>query len=105
MVSKKAKGVRAKTRNKFVSKGKASPNKMVGDIKVGTTVSVDVNARYQKGMPFRRYQGKTGTVTGKQGSAFLVSVTEGNAKRSLILNPVHLIIGQESNNKQKKEGK
>ena len=95
MVSKKAKGVRAKTRSKFKSKGRISPNKVVGEIKEGATVAIDINSREQGGMPFRRYQGKTGKVTGRQGSAYIVAVTEGNADRTLIVSPVHLNVLKE----------
>jgi large subunit ribosomal protein L21e len=51
---------------------------------------VKLDGRLQSGMCHPRYQGKTGTVTGKQGRAFLVEIVEGKKTKLLLLTPEHL---------------
>jgi large subunit ribosomal protein L21e len=51
---------------------------------------VKLDGRLQSGMCHPRYQGKTGTVTGKQGRAFLVEIVEGRKTKTLLLTPEHL---------------
>jgi len=41
-------------------------------------------------MPNRRYQGKTATVTGQRGRAYLLDMYDGNMKKMLIVRPQHL---------------
>ena len=44
----------------------------------------------QKGMPHRRFQGKTGTIAGVQGRAYVVSVSDGDMKKTVVARPEHL---------------
>lgn len=91
MTNKKAKGVRAKTRDKFKRKGtKLSVSRLLKEFANGSTVQVNINASHHSGMPFRRYQGISGKIVGKQGSAFKVSLKEGKAPRTLIVTAAHL---------------
>lgn len=92
MASKAARGKRAKTRNKISRKGpKVTVNKLLQEIAVGRQVDIVINASVQgSGMPFRRFHGMTGTVVGKQGSAFRVSLYQGNQPVELIVGPAHL---------------
>lgn len=91
MTNKKAKGVRAKTRDKFKRKGvRLSVNRILKEFSVGDSVQVNVNSSFHSGIPHRRYQGISGRVVGKQGSAFKVAVKEGNAPRTLIVTAAHL---------------
>ena len=91
MTNKKAKGIRAKTRSKFKRKGsKLSVNKLLQQFNVGDSVQVNINSSVHSGMPFRRYQGISGRVLGKQGSAFKIAVKEGNAARTLVVTAAHL---------------
>jgi large subunit ribosomal protein L21e len=41
-------------------------------------------------MPHRRFQGKTGIITGIQGRAYIVSVKDGNMKKTVVARPEHL---------------
>ena len=43
-----------------------------------------------KGMPHRRYHGKTGQILKKQGKAFIVGIKQGNATKQIIANKEHL---------------
>ena len=92
MASKAARGKRAKTRNKISRKGpKVTVNKLLQEIPVGRQVDIVINASVQgRGMPFRRFHGMTGTVTGKQGTAFKVSLYQGNQPVELVVGPAHL---------------
>jgi large subunit ribosomal protein L21e len=41
-------------------------------------------------MPYRRFQGKTATVTGTRGRAYLLEMYDGNMKKEVIARPQHL---------------
>jgi large subunit ribosomal protein L21e len=43
-----------------------------------------------KGMPHPRFHGRTGEVVGKRGRAFVLKVTDGDAKKTVIALPEHL---------------
>jgi large subunit ribosomal protein L21e len=100
LTNKKAKGKRAKTRNKF-HRGANTPRLTVKDflrdIAVGTTVHIDIDSSVHSGLPHHRYQGLTGQVSGMRGAAMVVDVNLGNQAQQLIIHPAHL--------KEKKEPK
>ena len=64
--------------------------KMLVDFEVGQRVDIVINPSFHKGMPHKRYHGRTGVVTGQRGRAILVDVTLGSATKSLIIRPEHL---------------
>ncbi len=98
MASKAAHGKKAKTRHKISRKGpKVTVNKMLQEIPVGSKVDIKINASMQgKGEPFRRYHGMTGTVIGKQGRAFVVTLYNGNQPVELVIGPAHLTVSKGS---------
>ncbi|MHA2358670.1 MAG: hypothetical protein ACXAB5_00210 [Candidatus Thorarchaeota archaeon] len=49
-----------------------------------------IDPGFHKGMPHRRYQGKTGVVTGLRGRAVIVDVGLGKATKTLIIRRAHL---------------
>jgi large subunit ribosomal protein L21e len=49
-----------------------------------------IDSSIQKGMPHKRYHGKVGTVIDKRGRSFIVSVTQGEATKEIIVRPEHL---------------
>ncbi len=57
---------------------------------VGDKVHIDIDPAIVKGMPHRRYQGKTGTIIGKRGKAYIVEVYLGNKWKVLFIRPEHL---------------
>lgn len=106
MASKKAKGKRAKTRHSHKRKAsRISVNKLLKEFKTGSAVQITINPSVHSGMPFRRYQGISGSVIGVQGRAVKVAVREGNAKRLLIVHPAHLkeLKGESSGDNKKLE--
>ncbi len=60
------------------------------EYKPGDKVHIKINPSVHSGMPHRRYHGKTGTVVGKRGKAYLVEVYLGDKKKLLIVRPEHL---------------
>jgi large subunit ribosomal protein L21e len=54
-------------------------------------VHVLIDPSIHKGMPHPRFHGKTGEVVGMRGRAFVLLVTDGNATKTLITLPEHLM--------------
>ncbi|MFW9886623.1 MAG: 50S ribosomal protein L21e [Candidatus Thorarchaeota archaeon] len=91
---KKSHGYRARTRS-LMSKnvrqrGINSLSKLLVDYDIGQRVDIVINPGVHKGMPHRRYHGRTGVVMGKRGRGIVVDVKLGNATRTLIIRSDHL---------------
>jgi ribosomal protein L21E len=82
-LSKRSRLLRRKIRSK------ASISSIIREFKEGDKVSIDLNSRYS-GMPHPRYRGQCGVVKARRGNAYVVEIKVGNAKRRLIIPPVHL---------------
>ena len=95
---KKSHGYRARTRGlmskRVREKGLGSLSKVLVDFEAGQRVDIVIDPGFHKGMPHRRYQGKTGIVTGLRGRAVLVDVSLGNATKSLIIRREHLRVSK-----------
>jgi len=91
---KKSHGYRARTRSlmskRVRQRGFGSLNKVLIDYEVGQRVDVVINPGFHKGMPHRRYQGRTGVVKGLRGRAIVVDVGLGKAIKTLIVRREHL---------------
>ncbi len=44
----------------------------------------------QKGIPHRRFQGRTGEIAGTQGRAYVIRVADGNMMKTVVARPEHL---------------
>ncbi len=62
---------------------------MIREFKIGQIVVLNIQP-YFKSLPSPRYNGRHGTITRKQGNAYVLEVTDGNAKKKLIVSAVHL---------------
>ena len=92
MSCKKAKGKRAKTRHKFSGKGsKLTVNRLLQEFSNGEKVAIKANASLHSALPPRRFQGKIGVVSGKQGSVLKVEVSQGKEPKRLLIHPAHLV--------------
>ena len=60
------------------------------DYEVGQRVDIVIDPGFHKGMPHKRYHGRTGVVVGKRGRGIEVDVSLGKATKSLIIRPEHL---------------
>lgn len=83
-------GTRYKLKRGVRAKGKLSISKALQKFNPGDRVHIVINPGVQKGMPYPRFHGKTGTVTERRGRAYLVEISENNAKKIVICAPAHL---------------
>ncbi len=92
---KPPKGFRHRTRKllkKHIRERGAVPplSLLMHEYKPGDKVYIVINPSVMKGMPHRRYHGKTGTVVGKRGKCYIVQVRVGGKVKTLIVRPEHL---------------
>ncbi len=90
----RSRGFRSKSRRKMTKvarEGRTNPitNKLQR-FETGDLVHITINPSIQKGQPHPRFHGKTGKVTDKKGKAYIVSITDGNKAKELIIRPDHL---------------
>ncbi len=87
-------GFRKKTRNKLSvgARDKFTMNRYLQELEPGQRVALRPYGASQKGMPFPKFTGLTGTVTGKRGRAYVVRVMDGGKEKTIISLPEHLKI-------------
>jgi large subunit ribosomal protein L21e len=85
-----SKGPRHRTREKFRGPEKMTVNRMLGTFKEGERVAVKISSNSNRGMPFKRFHGRTGTIKGKKGACFIVKLRDGNMMKEVIAGPEHL---------------
>ena len=81
---------RKKLRKTARTKGKISTKKLIQTLKEGEKVVIKPEPAVQKSLPFRRFIGKVGTVTGSRGKSYLVKVKDGKKEKTVICKPIHL---------------
>jgi large subunit ribosomal protein L21e len=57
---------------------------------IGDRVAIVLDGAQHKGMPHRRFQGKTGLIAGEQGRAYVVNVKDQNMLKTVVARPEHL---------------
>jgi large subunit ribosomal protein L21e len=91
---RKSRGYRAGTRRLLKKepreRGKARISKLLYEYQTGNQVVIMIDSSVAKGMPHRRYHGRVGTVIDKRGRSYVVSVTQGDATKEIIVRPEHL---------------
>jgi len=91
---RKSKGYRSKTRRLLRKspreRGKMQLSKLLHEYQPGNSVVVKIDPSVQKGMPHRRYHGKVGKIVGLRGKSYIVSVTQGDSVKEIIVRPEHL---------------
>lgn len=91
---RKSKGYRHGTRRLFRKnirkRGLRPPDYILTDFNEGEIVDIIVDPSEHKGMPHRRYHGKTGEIIKKQGKAFIIQIKQGRAIKQIIANKEHL---------------
>ncbi|QSZ66733.1 50S ribosomal protein L21e [Methanofollis aquaemaris] len=87
-------GPRKKTRYKLKKdlrrRGIVPPTAVIQKFEMGQKVHIVCEPSIQKGMPHRRFHGRTGTVVGQRGRAWVVEVPDGNSVKIVISRPQHL---------------
>ncbi len=71
-------------------RGKLSLSKLLYEYQPGSQVVVKIEPSVHKGMPHRRYHGRVGTILNKRGRSYVVSVSQGDAIKEIIVRPEHL---------------
>jgi large subunit ribosomal protein L21e len=91
---KSSKGFRSRSRGwstKHVrERGSPPVTQFLKKFEVGDRVTVRLESSDPHGMPHPRYQGRTCTVVGKSGRAYVVEFSDGGRRKQLVANPVHL---------------
>jgi large subunit ribosomal protein L21e len=65
-------------------------SKLLYEYQPGNQVVIMIDSSVAKGMPHKRYYGKVGTIISKRGKSYIVSVTQGDATKKIIVRPEHL---------------
>ena len=71
-------------------KGKIKIRKLLHEHQPGNQVVVMIDSSVQRGMPHRRFHGKIGTIVERRGRSYVVSVSQGDAVKEIIVRPEHL---------------
>jgi large subunit ribosomal protein L21e len=91
---RKSRGYRAGTRRLLKKepreRGKMRISKLLYEYEPGNKVVVMIDSSIAKGMPHRRYHGRVGTIVDKRGRSYVVSVSQGDAIKEIIVRPEHL---------------
>ena len=83
-------GTRHKLQNDPREGGTSPPQQSIESFDAGDTVHLKIDPSVQEGRYHPRFDGQTGTVTGSQGEAYTVSITDGGKEKTLIAKPAHL---------------
>ena len=91
---KKSKGYRRGTR-KLAKKstresGKPKIGKLLTEHQVGSQVIVKIDSSVQKSLPHRRFHGRIGKVLERRGRGYVVSVSQGDSIKAIIVRSEHL---------------
>jgi len=95
------KGYRNRTRRVFRKnvreRGLKSLSRFLISYEIGDKVDIIADPAFQKrGMPHRRFHGKTGTVVGKRGRCFEIKVKDIKKEKLLILGKEHIRLNSNS---------
>ena len=86
----RSRGFRRKTRYILRKKFVRGLSYLLHDYKSGDKVAVDIDPREHKGMPHRRFQGKTGVVDSVGKRTLVVKVNIGNKEKIVISRLNHI---------------
>ena len=84
------KGTRYKLQKTLRTRGMPNVTKVIQNFEEGQKVHIALDSSVQKGQPHPRFHGKTGTIIGKRGRAWLLEIKDGNATKIVIARPQHL---------------
>jgi ribosomal protein L21E len=87
-------GNRRKTRhimsNGVRQRGKISIRRYLQELAIGDHVVLKAEPAVHTGLYFKRYHGKAGIVTAKQGTCYLVDIDAKGQNRRVLVHPAHL---------------
>ena len=87
-------GIKKRTRYKLQktlrTRGMPNVTKCIQHFEEGQKVHIVLDSSVQKGQPHPRFHGKTGTIDGQRGRAWLLQIKDGKATKTVIARPQHL---------------
>ncbi len=83
-------GTRSILRKKKAERSRVFINRVMHPYADGDSVAIVLDGAQQKGMPHRRFQGKTGVISGTQGRAYIITISDGNMQKTIVARPEHL---------------
>ena len=91
---RRSKGTRQGTRSILKrsksQRGRLNIRRIMHAYEPGDRVAIILVGGQQRGMPHRRFQGRTGFIQEQQGNAYVVAVKDGNMQKTVIARPEHL---------------
>jgi len=91
---RRSKGYRSRTRSLLRKhpreRGKIGLSRILRAYQIGDKVTILLDASVHKGMPHRRYHGRSGTIQEKRGKSYVVSVEMGKQTKQIIAKPEHI---------------
>jgi large subunit ribosomal protein L21e len=72
------------------NRGKFSLTRFFQTFKEGEKVFLKAEPAIHNGMYFKRFNGRLGTVLGKQGKCYVVTVDDLGKEKQVIIHPIHL---------------
>jgi large subunit ribosomal protein L21e len=83
-------GTRNKLKNDPRDRGSSPPQRRIAEFEEGEAVHLRIDPSVPDGRFHPRFNGRTGTVVGEQGSAFKVEIEDGSVTKTLIAAAAHL---------------
>ena len=83
-------GTRSILRRRRSERSRINISRVMHDYAEGDRVAIVLDGGQQRGMPHRRFQGRTGFIQRRQGAAWIVAVKDGNMQKTVIARPEHL---------------
>ena len=74
----------------FRNKGKVNITSFLADFKKGDKVVIKPEPAFQKGICHLRFYGHKGIVKSRQGNCYVISITDQNKAKDVVVHPVHL---------------
>jgi large subunit ribosomal protein L21e len=91
---RRSKGYRSRTRSLLRKhpreRGKIGLSRILRAYQIGDKVTILLDASVHKGMPHRRYHGRSGTIQEKRGKSYVVNVEMGKQTKQIIAKPEHI---------------
>ena len=87
---KRSHGKHSKRSRRVRSKGRVAITKRLAEFQQGDRVRISINPRFAEGMPFLRFNNRNAEVIGKQGSSFVLKVSDLGKEKMLVVANVHL---------------
>lgn len=88
-------GTRNKHANHPRERGFSPPQRAVAEFDEGDRVHLSIDPSVREGRFHHRFNGLTGTIEGKQGAAYQVTITDGGKEKTLVIRSAHLVPADE----------